>query len=213
MAILQLQMTARFSVLDAKNADLKSQYPRIDLEDLLLHGQRQATQQVTKQLWDAFQTYGFCLLSTQGCPAGVVSYLYHSLHEKVFPVSNNEKNVAGLKLKQSTTVYLSEKNVPLYRLGYELCSDGVREAFRIATGDPDETPWLDSDMRRTWLRTTGLMRDITDTALDLLLLHQESKGSKTTTRHKRPFSGRKTWLEPDFFTQNPLPERRGEPVP
>jgi hypothetical protein len=76
----------------------------------------------------------------------------------------------------------------MYKLGYELCEDNVREVFRIATGHSTDTiSWPNIAPRRyclntvvsstppttetLWMRCIGLLRHLTDATLDLLILH------------------------------------------
>ena len=156
-----LLKTHKFSVLSSSSSaethqqhgvivDTDCEYPTLSLEDLLLHEPRHVTRLVSEQLWQALQTHGFLLLTTPSTsrPAAVLDDLRRHLHQYVFPVTNNDNNTPNAAgLGTSDTIYLSERNVPMYRLGYELCKDDddgycVREVFRIAAGDPDETPWL-----------------------------------------------------------------------
>jgi hypothetical protein len=214
---LQLHGTSKFSVLgEVPKEECKvnnNQYPVISLEDLLLHQSRGTTQQMAELLWQALKIHGFCLLVTplDSRPAKVIADLRHHLNNQVFPTSVPN----SAQLQTSAAVYFSEKNIPMYHLGYELCEDSVREVFRIAAGYPDKCPWLDCSMRRTWLRALGLMRDITDTALDLVMESVAKAKARTPlnymNRQERPFSSRKTWVQDDYFRKyNPLPERDGD---
>jgi hypothetical protein len=91
----------------------------------------------------------------------------------------------------------------MYRLGYELCEDGVREVFRVAAGSPDSVTWPCPISRCTWLRGLGFMRHICDTALELLIENDLSQG----TLRRRPYSGSSAWTK---SYNCPLMERTGD---
>jgi hypothetical protein len=171
--------------------------PILALEDLLWHDSKRSTASVQAQLKDALCKYGFILISVHNKQAvRVICDLRESLHRDLFPSScdaassseRNEHAVNAAHLVTSCVTYVSEKGVPMYKLGYELCADGVRQVFRIAGGTPDSVeypPLLQqggdggdaqndrirpSDTSRTiWLQGLGFLRHVTDTALDLIL--------------------------------------------
>jgi hypothetical protein len=195
-----------------KNNDSSRRFPPIlALEDLLWHESKHATPTVNAQLKDALCKYGYILISVHNKQAvRVIRDLRESLHRDLFPSrcdqgavlsSSNERigiHNAATTLATSPVTYVSEKGVPMYKLGYELCADGVRQVFRMAGGAPDsvEYPPLsllplpslplqrddrdsannndtiypsDTTSRTIWLRGLGFLRHVTDTALDVLL--------------------------------------------
>jgi hypothetical protein len=217
---------------------LVTNLPILALEDLLLHKHRHKTTQIQELLLAALHNFGFIILTTPSTsrPARIIQNMRYSIHTQLFPelpktvasknkhanhrkenseqiqkngIMASNRNVAGLKI--SDVVYVSEKGVPMYKLGYELCEDRVREIFRVAAGDPDEFKVWPSDndnsvrTRSTWLQGLGLMRHVTDTALDLLLLsssatavdssHPSVSSLTLPQRKRRPHSGRCAWLQ------------------
>lgn len=111
----------------------------------------------------------------------------------------------------------------MWKLGYELCPDDVREAFRVHAGRPDDQPWplntnatgQDDNVRSTWLQGLGLCRNICDEALQLTLggfpqADESSPETKIPIRN-RPGSGRKWWLHPDSIPpRGEIRERVGD---
>jgi isopenicillin N synthase-like dioxygenase len=193
--------TARFSVLDplrevieTKNNNLSSSLPELDLVDLLLHEEREKTELVQNYLRQALEERGFCLLtcSTTSQPGRVVENLQESLRTDLFPVNGSTKN-AG-QLPTSDTTYVSERGVPMYKLGYELAEDGVREFYRMAAhmDDDDYQSLPDDTYHQLWRQGMGLCRHVTDTALDLLTRDLPN----APERRKRPESGTASWNGP-----------------
>jgi hypothetical protein len=214
-ASLYVQSTNRFAVLECgeeissdaagNKAKAQQQLPLLALEDLLLHSQRGTTVAVQSQLKEALMKNGFCLLTVNNAKAArVVRCLRDSLHTDIFPASTTTTNGAGLQT--SHTTYVSEKGVPMYKLGYELCEDGVREVFRVAGGSPHTVAWPVSTVNSTestWMQGLGLLRHVTDTALDLLL-----QGDQIPVHRQRPHSGSSTWLKEN--KSEDLQERTGD---
>lgn len=135
---LCLSMTKRFSVLEIerKNVSLLD-LPFMKLADLLLHRRRNATDRVRRRLWQCLVNNGFVVLtlSRDSEPARVVNEMRESLYQNFFPPATTstttrhkpKKNAANL---QSGEVYRSERGVPMWRLGYELC-DEIREVIFV----------------------------------------------------------------------------------
>jgi isopenicillin N synthase-like dioxygenase len=193
--------TARFSVLEPlqdvienKKNIRSSSLPALDLVDLLLHDERNKTKLIQKHLRQALEERGFCLLtcSTNSQPGRVIQNLQASLQTDLFPANGSTKN-AG-QLPTSDTVYVSEKGVPMYKLGYELAEDGVREFYRMAASkDVDDCQSLPDDAyHQLWRQGMGVCRHVTDTALDLLTRDLPN----APERRKRPESGSATWNSP-----------------
>lgn len=240
----------------------------IAVEDVLWHKSRNSTERVRRRLRDALHRCGYCFLSVHHPKAAtVVRQLRQSLNGDFFPLVPNQNdnndtniyiNVNQQHLQTSTTTYVSEKGLPMYKLGYELCADRVRQVFRIAGANPvesvvypptscvglsptpttipgtDATPSTSPATPTTsaqthWVRGMGLLRHVTDTALDLLLMPphpqteetqiQRSNNNNTKTadtgllehRHARPLSGSSTWWRDDaeWDTAN-TPDRMGD---
>ena len=192
--------TARFSVLDPlqevieKKNNNPSSLPELDLVDLLLHEERNKTKLIQNYLRQALEERGFCLLtcSTTSQPGRVVENLKESLRTDLFPVNGSTKN-AG-QLPTSDTTYVSERGVPMYKLGYELAEDGVREFYRMAAhmDDDDNRSLPDDAYYQLWRKGMGLCRHVTDTALDLLTRDLPNAAG----RRKRPESGAASWNGP-----------------
>jgi hypothetical protein len=221
---------------DDSNVELLSSdvdsFPIIQLEDLLLHEHRKITSDVQNKLISFLKIHGYILLSTVSSsrPGKIIETVRKSIDTELFPPSKDTKitqqsftewNVAKLKTSLEH-VYVSEKGIPMYKLGYELCEDNVREVFRIAAGDPDSADiWPHSindemnnnnnnnnnnnSVRKTWLQGLGLMRHITDTALDLLI---SSTSCTLKVRQGRPNSGPNSWMKGPL--KYPLQERQGD---
>jgi hypothetical protein len=103
-------------------------------------------------------------------------------------------------LKQSSHLYVSEKNLPMYYLGYELAEDGMRESFRISASQPDHVDYPSLEARRAWLKGLGLCRQLTDNLLDIL---SEKKGCG------RPSQGIQ-WWKSDANLPDELADREGD---
>lgn len=180
-----------------------------------------------RQLHDALVHHGFVLIKVPtGRAASTIKDLRTSLQEDFFP-STTETNgccIQALKttnkgnLQASTTTYVSERGIPMYKLGYELCEDNVREVFRIATGHSMDTiSWPNISIRRQhhnndirsssptteaiWNRGIGLLRHVTDAIMDLLLQQHHHQQQQTSSCHQiiraqhRPCSGATTWWD------------------
>ena len=160
---------------------------------------------MTQQLHTALHTHGYCLLTTpKTSRAGrIIQNLRESIHRDLFPDDNDDNN-GGNHLETSTVIYLSERDVPMYFLGYDR-TDDIREVYRVAAGHPDDQPWpkkkkntaaASATPRGIWLRALGFMRHLTDVALALLLEQHQSMTTTTTKRiQARPYSGSSTWLK------------------
>jgi hypothetical protein len=183
---------------------LKTPLPVLELSNVLLHAQRHRTDQVRSQFDEFLRTHGFVFLTApqSSQPGRIIRDLRDTVHHDLFP-NQLEKND---ELPTSQNIYWSEKNIPMYRLGYEFCEDGMREVFRVAAGRVDDQPWPDAGgrARSTTLRALGLVRHVCDTILDLLLSGQQTKipieaGAKSkdmAVRKPRPGSGSSTWWSP-----------------
>ncbi|GKY99564.1 hypothetical protein MPSEU_000910700 [Mayamaea pseudoterrestris] len=217
---LFLEPTARFSVLHIHRDDLGAKVsvgkqearrellphvPVIRLDDLLLHSHRSSTECVQEQLHHALSTQGFCLIVTSkhSQPARLVNELRTSLTRDLFP----QDFQPATHLQQSESIYISERDVPMYRLGYELCEDNVRQQYRIAAGRPDEQPWPSIESRRIWLQSLGLMRHVTDAALELLLKREvqtrsQAASSSLPSMRSRPYSSASAWRNDRYASSN-----------
>jgi len=73
---------------------------------------------------------------------------------------------AAVEVKEASTgsVYCNERGMPMYSLGYEF-QKGVREAFRVAPAQFDETGWPDEELRAAWRSALTPLRKIADAAL------------------------------------------------
>jgi hypothetical protein len=178
-----------------KNKDV----PMISLVDLLLHKERKLTNQVHAQLFNALQTHGFVFLHVppSSAPGRVVEGMKDALHSKLFP----KDTINDEHLQTSDQVYLSERGVPMWKLGYERSEDGIREFFRVHTGCVDDQPWpypSSDEFRSAWLQGVGLCRHVCDTALELCCSKDE-----TIRPHPRPSSGKSTWTSTKY-SQTPI---------
>ena len=225
---LRLYQTDRFSVLGLNNEEnpltsTRCAIPLIRLVDLLLcrhqKSSRTKENQVRQTLWDALESFGFIVLacSQTSEPGKIVHELKQCVDEDFFPIHDEStvtalpssarkrpRNVAQL---QSGLIYLNEKNVPMYKLGYELCDD-IREVYRVAAGSPDSQKWPSISARSTWIRGMALCRHICDEALQLTLGYN---------MEKRPGSGPFTWKtlktttnRIPYYQQGSLEDRSGD---
>jgi hypothetical protein len=153
-------------------------------------------------LFNALKRHGFILIRvSKGRAVTAIQDLRKSLFTDFFPTTTESTNDVALttthikknqaKLLSSATTYVSERGIPMYKLGYELCEDNVREVFRIAPGmcsqQDSSVTWplssrklLDNETNDSrvntesiWTRAVGLLRHTTDAVLDLLLQHQQ----------------------------------------
>lgn len=150
----------------------------------------------SQKLWFYLEKYGFVILAVPSSSeaAQVVRRLQNTMEEDFFPEGDGEAiNCAGLL--RGDFPYISERGVPMYRLGYEYCEDGIREVYRVHCGSPDSQPWptntsqtnisSSSSCRQDFLRAMCLCRYICDIALHLTLGYEQS--------HQRKGSGRSSW--------------------
>jgi hypothetical protein len=215
-----------------------SEFPVIGLYDILIaHGsikRRQSLQNnkrmtpnsekcvagissstVRQQLYDALVHHGFVLISVpNGRAANVIRDMRSSLGVDLFPTVDGTRST---HLETSPTTYVSERGIPMYKLGYEACEDGVREVFRVAAGDPDTVIWPPIHRSTTsnthimnqneractksvWMLGLGFLRHVTDAALDLLFQCKDAKVAVSSApkhrRQNRPNSGAATWWNP-----------------
>jgi hypothetical protein len=204
--------------------------PVIALADLLLHEHRKTTNQVRRQLTHSLKMLGYCFLTSpkrgQNRASRILDQLRRSVHTAIFPTEASAED----RLETSDTVYVSERGVPMYRLGYEHSEDRIRQVFRMAGGDPDAVRFPSSDCRNLWMRGLGLLRHICDTGLDLLLQsvepnnddnHHHAPGSHgppsswwSRSGSKRPGSGSSAWnhrSNPELWKEPFLkPDRSGD---
>lgn len=149
-------------------------------------------------LWKHLEEHGFVVLTVpkKSSAGDVIRVMQETLHNDLFPITtttttasnkcNNgtNKNAANL---QSGSIYISERGVPMWKVGYEEC-DAIREAFRVHAGSPDAQPWPNHIVRRNWLAGMCLCRHVCDAALGLTLQYN----SKSRHLH-RPGSGVCSW--------------------
>ena len=189
---LRLLQTHKFSVIelvsdDYDDTELKkfslgckkkksiTNLPTMDLSVLLSarpSGKTSSSvrEKVSKELWDYIEKYGFLVLSVpRHSSAGrVIEEMKQSLHKDLFPDSDHGDTMRNKGDLKSGSLYISERGVPMWRVGYEEC-DAIREAFRVHAGSPDSQPWKNSEVRSKWIRGMFLCRDICDVALNLTL--------------------------------------------
>lgn len=134
-----LQKTSRFSVLH--DAELLRNTPHdlpvLLLSDLLTHQRQKKTEQVQSRLWSSLREYGFVVLKAprSSKPARVVEDMKQSLCQDFFPNQPTTRTEGGKTMRnpanlQSGEVYVSERGVPMWKVGYELCDD-IREVRNI----------------------------------------------------------------------------------
>lgn len=212
--------------------ETSSRLPTVSLADLLLHEHRQITTQVRRKLLNSLTEFGFCFLTSpidrhdelhaisrrRNRASRILDALRTSASSSIFPECDADG--AANHLMPSDVVYVSERGVPMYRLGYERCEDQVRQVFRVAGGNPDAVTWPTTDDRNLWRQGLGLCRHICDAALDLLLQspkareHDVSMPSSswwTCRGSKRPGSGSSSWSGKNERSNNrSTPERSGD---
>jgi len=157
----------------------------------------------SQKLWCYLEKFGFAVLAAPSSSeaAQIVRRLQDTMEEDFFPgVEGEQINCAGLS--SGDFPYISERGVPMYRLGYEYCDDGIREVYRVHCGSPDSQPWPTStsqtntsSCRQDFLRAMCLCRYICDVALHLTLGYEHSR--------RRKGSGRPSWKSAE-----PPPSRR-----
>lgn len=194
------------SVHSSQPQSSKFKIPTMDLITLLnsrrkgdVH--RRLREKVANELWESLETFGFVVLSLRrDSSAGrVIQDMKKVLTNDFFPTNSNcssiVRNSGNL---QSGSLYISERGVPMWRVGYEEC-DAIREAYRVHAGSPDAQPWKNSEVRLKWMRGMLLCRDICDIALSLTL------GYDPKTRYG---SGLKSWHKVD--TIGDVMDRNGD---
>ncbi|KAL7574456.1 hypothetical protein ACA910_015826 [Epithemia clementina (nom. ined.)] len=232
---IELEKTNRFSVLSGAalpnsnkdsrsdcrsvNSHSKCPLPCFHLHQILnCHGQllnknndrqNEEVSSMAQDLYFTLSEHGGFLMSCSpnSNPGRILTRLQrHVQGSDLFP--NHAQNMT------SKMIYVSERDVPMYCLGYERTEDGIREIVRLAAGlDPDEVNFLSSEQRSLWLQSVALLRHITDAVLDLLLLwhRQQRKGLcdnqmhvsslsppsqiQIVTRQSRPYSNVSSWCK------------------
>ena len=223
---LELRETAKFTVLErsdspgnkcgvAKEAHIRPNLPVMDFMELV----RSSKEGDSHTFWSHLEQHGYVYITLPclSLPAKIIKDLEQTIETDFFPPctelqshhqQDQQVNVAGLK--SGDFPYVSERGVPMYRLGYEHC-DSIREAFRVHCGSPDSQPWPCSSSRRKWLRGMCLCRYICDVALHLTLGY--------TVKTCSTGSGAHSWkTEPEqddkvsYFAREhgTLPDRKGD---
>jgi hypothetical protein len=186
---LHIQRTRRFHVISFLEDSETLSFPVIDLSDLLLHEKRGQTDSVRSKLLDAFYRYSFCFLSTpkDSQPAAIIQALKESLHNDIFP-----HKVVNTHLPTLDDIYISEKDVPMYHLGYEQCQE--REIFRVAGSQPQF-----ACEEKIWIQGLGLCRHVCDVALSLLLNNvQQQEERPHSVMWTKPPSKQQKYRPGDF---------------
>ena len=156
-------------------------------------------------LLDALRNHGFIVLTlpSNSLPAKIIQDLKLTLSTDFFP---NSGRPSFMSMEENTNdVYISEKGIPMWKVGYEFCADdGVREAFRVPAGWPDGVVYPSSSVRSKWIRALALCRYICDRALQVALTLP-----KIQARHGSQSS---CWKHTDYSSQDqqPLPDRSGD---
>jgi hypothetical protein len=199
-----------------------SSLPIMNVSDLLLHKERQISKQVHQSLLQALQKHGYIFLqfSSNSAPGLVIDAMRQAMETQLFPNSTPHSAL----LPTSDVIYISERGVPMWKLGYERSEDGIREFFRIHGGCVDDQPWPDinidttmdnNSFRSTWLQGLALCRHVCDEALELLLPPPMDQKQPATPNPNniRPSKGKSTWLSPSKYSQTPIgkiPDRAGD---
>jgi hypothetical protein len=225
---MYLESTPRFAVLTSskpkqqddapskdeptsRGEDKAMKIPTLELSRLLSSSKisNEEDGKLRLELLDMLREYGFVVLTVprNSAPAGIIGDLKDSLTNKFF-VGHDDAS-PQLSFTGTGDVYISEKGIPMWKTGYELCEDGVREAFRVAAGSPDDGPWPSNAARETWLKGVALCRHICDCALKLTV---DATSDNTPNMRVRPGSGGASWKKTDYC-QTPvgqMADRRGD---
>ena len=226
---LHIRKTNKFSVLERNNDETSSSVLRItqndeevgaelvntmppimDFADLVDANNQELA---SKTLWSHLEKHGYIILtvSRSSLVARIIQNLQETIENDFFPaqsvVPEQQQQVNCGGLKSGDYPYISERGVPMYRLGYEHC-DCIREAYRVHCGSPDSQPWpsrsthtaasppCSSSSRQEFLRCMCVCRYICDVALKLTLGYD-------TIKARRIGSGVKSWKS------MPLPSGNG----
>ena len=191
---LQLDSTRKFTVLSVVKDD---SLPVMNLSDLLLHTLK-TRDHVQHDLQRLLKSYGYVILKINNSTkaAQVIDNMRQSLCTDFFP-SSTTRNSQNL---QQGEVYISERGVPMWKTGYELCDD-IREAFRVHCGAVDDQPWPTTQSRQSWLQGMALCRHICDVCLDLIVGYDAKV---------RPYSGGHTWTKRDYSHRDEIAQRHGD---
>lgn len=161
-------------------------------------------------LWSHLEKHGYIILtvSSSSIIAKILSEMERTLESDFFPPVAHHANCAGLQ--SGHVVYVSERGIPMYRLGYEHC-DSIREVYRVHCGSPDSQPWPSSSSRQAWLRGLCVCRYICDVALKLTLGYDPStrfgsgvaswKGDGSDLNRRAPYFS---------MPEGSLPDRKGD---
>lgn len=192
---------------------IRRSVPTLELSRLLKSNGAAASNAVRDELLSALQLHGFVVLTVprSSMPARIIDDMKQSLTDDFFADSGATSESS---FSETGTIYISEKGVPMWKVGYESCEDGVREAFRVASGSPDDGPWPSQEARSSWLQGLALCRHVCDCALQAVTegVGDDRSSNNDVKMRKRPGSGGASWKKKDYC-QTPvgqLSERSGD---
>jgi len=167
-ACVFLSKTRKFSVLEVRQEPKVSpskdattpKFPCLSLSDVLTQ-----SSDTSEELKLCLSHHGYVILTyPDNSPySKIIDSLSNTITDDFLPPSKSHESRAGGE------IYVSERDVPMWKLGYERCDD-VREAYRVHCGDPDRQPWPSGLARKSLLRGLCLCRHVCDAALEMTLV-------------------------------------------
>ena len=106
--------------------------------------------------------------------------LYRALEHELMQFFHGSFGECGSAAKEQCVggVYFNEREVPMWRCGYEYVDDRIREAFRVhAQADQDELQWPSAAAKVKWLALVKFCEGLADRAFALTLDGATKEGS------------------------------------
>jgi hypothetical protein len=217
------EVKERFSEWNRSGSNKTTTNNAVPVMDFMELMDRRNQRAASNMLWSYLEKFGYVILTVPS--SSTVAKILHRLQETIeqdfFPRGGEEEgqiNCAGLL--RGDYPYISERGVPMYRLGYECCDDGVREVYRVHCGRPDSQPWptKKASSRYDFLRGMCLCRYICDVALELTLGYDNIGHRKGSGRQSWKLEGKEPTRRRGVDTALPyyakpygtLPDRKGD---
>lgn len=147
--------------------------PRIAFSDSMGIGTSTSSGEAT--FMKMLRERGFVILT--GVDEG--ARLYRALEQELMRFFHGSFGGCGSPAKEQCVggVYFNEREVPMWRCGYEYVDDRVREAFRVhAQADRDELQWPTPAATAKWLALVTFCEGLADRAFALTLDDASKEG-------------------------------------
>lgn len=180
---LCLETTGKFSVLSAAPPEYDDGLPRVAYGDVF--GPK-AGSAGAAALVRALETFGFVVVTGVGEGAQRYRCLEAALMGDFFASGDFGAAGSSKKARCVGEVYENEREVPMWRCGYEFVEDRVREAFRRHAKE-HSLVWPSARAKAAWHRLASFCEGMLDEALAMALQspgHPESFKEAERAAHK-----------------------------